>query len=66
LANKRVFCRNVTIRPGRCLIASSYAASATRRRKLAELIMSFAAEGENDPKRLKQLALAALPKADSN
>jgi hypothetical protein len=33
------------------------------RRQLAELIMSFAAEGQNDPKRLKQLALAALPRA---
>jgi hypothetical protein len=28
---------------------------------LAELIISFAAEGEIDPKRLKPLALAALP-----
>jgi hypothetical protein len=33
------------------------------RRHLAELIISFAAEGESDPKRLKQLALAALPRA---
>jgi hypothetical protein len=31
------------------------------RNALAELIMSFAAEGETDPKRLKALALAALP-----
>ena len=29
---------------------------------LADLIMSFAAEGETDPKRLKQLALSALPR----
>ena len=29
---------------------------------LAELIVSFAAEGETDPKRLKALALAALPR----
>jgi hypothetical protein len=29
---------------------------------LAELIMSFAAEGETDPKRLKELALADLPR----
>jgi hypothetical protein len=29
---------------------------------LAELIVSFAAEGETDPKRLKQLALSALPR----
>jgi hypothetical protein len=29
---------------------------------LAELIISFAAEGETDPKRLKALALAALPR----
>jgi hypothetical protein len=36
---------------------------AETRRQLAELIISFAAEGENDPKRLKQLALAALPRA---
>jgi hypothetical protein len=36
---------------------------AETRRQLAELIMSFASEGENDPKRLKQLALAALPRA---
>ena len=32
------------------------------RNALAELIMSFAAEGETDPKRLKALALAALPR----
>ena len=32
------------------------------RNALAELIMSFAAEGETDPKRLKELALAALPR----
>lgn len=32
------------------------------RNALAELIMSFAAEGETDPKRLKQLALSALPR----
>ena len=30
---------------------------------LAELIMSLAAEGETDPKRLKELALADLPRA---
>jgi len=29
---------------------------------LAELIVSFAAEGETDPKRLKALALADLPR----
>ena len=29
---------------------------------LAELIISFAAEGETDPKRLKALALADLPR----
>ena len=29
---------------------------------IAELIISFAAEGETDPKRLKQLALSALPR----
>ena len=29
---------------------------------LAELIISFAAEGETNPKRLKELALAALPR----
>jgi hypothetical protein len=34
----------------------------TTRKALAELIMSFAAEGETDPKRLKALALAALPR----
>ena len=32
------------------------------RTALAELIISFAAEGETDPKRLKALALAALPR----
>ena len=32
------------------------------RAALAELIISFAAEGETDPKRLKALALAALPR----
>jgi hypothetical protein len=32
------------------------------RSALAELIISFAAEGETDPKRLKRLALAALPR----
>jgi hypothetical protein len=32
------------------------------RNALAELIISFAAEGETDPKRLKALALAALPR----
>jgi hypothetical protein len=32
------------------------------REALAELIISFAAEGETDPKRLKQLALVALPR----
>jgi hypothetical protein len=31
------------------------------RSALADLIMSFAAEGETDPKRLKAKALAALP-----
>jgi hypothetical protein len=34
----------------------------TTRDALAELIISFAAEGETDPKRLKALALAALPR----
>ena len=34
----------------------------TTRDALAELIVSFAAEGETDPKRLKQLALSALPR----
>jgi len=29
---------------------------------LAEVIISFAAEGETDPKRLKALALSALPR----
>ena len=29
---------------------------------LAELIISFATEGETNPKRLKELALAALPR----
>ena len=29
---------------------------------LAELIISFAAEGETNPKRLKELALADLPR----
>ena len=29
---------------------------------LAELTVSFAAQGETDPKRLKQLALSALPR----
>ena len=29
---------------------------------LADLIISFAAEGETDPKQLKALALAALPR----
>ena len=29
---------------------------------LADLIMSFAAEGETNPKRLKELALSALPR----
>ena len=29
---------------------------------LAELIISFAAEGETNPKRLKELALPALPR----
>jgi hypothetical protein len=32
------------------------------RNALAELIVSFAAEGETDPKQLKRLALAALPR----
>jgi hypothetical protein len=31
------------------------------RSALADLIMSFAAEGETDPKRLKAKALAAVP-----
>jgi hypothetical protein len=30
---------------------------------LADLIVSFASEGVTDPKRLKAMALAALPKA---
>ena len=34
----------------------------TTRNALAELIISFAAEGETNPKRLKELALAALPR----
>jgi hypothetical protein len=29
----------------------------------ADLIMSFAAEGETNPKRLKEFALSALPRA---
>jgi hypothetical protein len=33
------------------------------RNALADLIMSFAAEGETNPKRLKELALSALPRA---
>jgi hypothetical protein len=32
------------------------------RNALAELIVSFAAEGETDPKQLKRLALASLPR----
>jgi hypothetical protein len=46
------------------LIASggSFDQEATRN-ALAELIISFAAEGETNPKRLKELALAALPRA---
>jgi hypothetical protein len=32
------------------------------RNALAELIMSYATEGETDPKRLKALALADLPR----
>jgi hypothetical protein len=32
------------------------------RKALAELIVSFAAEGETNPKQLKRLALAALPR----
>jgi hypothetical protein len=32
------------------------------RNALADLIMSFAAEGETNPKRLKELALSALPR----
>lgn len=32
------------------------------RQALAELIISLAAEGETDPKRLKSLALAELPR----
>jgi hypothetical protein len=32
------------------------------RNALADLIMTFAAEGETNPKRLKELALAALPR----
>jgi hypothetical protein len=35
----------------------------TTRKALAELIMSFAADGETDPKRLKAMALKALPYA---
>jgi hypothetical protein len=30
---------------------------------IADLVISFAAEGETDPKRLKAMALAALPKS---
>ena len=33
------------------------------RTALAEAIVYFASEGETDPKRLKELALAALPRA---
>lgn len=33
------------------------------RNALADLIMSFASEGETNPKRLKELALSALPRA---
>ena len=33
------------------------------RTALAEAIVYFASEGETDPKRLKDLALAALPRA---
>jgi hypothetical protein len=32
------------------------------RNALAELVVSFAAEGETDPKQLKRLAFAALPR----
>ena len=32
------------------------------RNALADLIMSYASEGETNPKRLKELALAALPR----
>ena len=32
------------------------------RNALADLIMSFASEGETNPKRLKELVLAALPR----
>ena len=32
------------------------------RNALADLIMTFAAEGETNPKRLMELALAALPR----
>jgi hypothetical protein len=35
----------------------------TTRNALADLVMSLAAKGETDPKRLKALALAALPRA---
>ena len=34
----------------------------TTRDAIGELIISFAAEGETNPKRLKALALAALPR----
>ena len=45
------------------LLASggSFDQNATRD-ALAELIISFAAEGETNPKRLKELALSALPR----
>jgi len=33
------------------------------RTALADAIVYFASEGETDPKRLKELALAALPRA---
>ena len=35
----------------------------TTRTALADAIVYFASEGETDPKRLKELALAALPRA---
>ena len=57
------YLRLPSTRGGEVLLASGgdFDHKATRE-ALAELIISFAAEGETDPKRLKQLALAALPR----
>ena len=44
------------------LLASGGHFDQKARDALAELIISFAAEGETDPKRLKELALADLPR----